>query len=158
MAFNRTTVSGASALSGTTQPIVEDLFPHQQDGDQQQGGQGFETTGVPKSVTSEVTDSVNQEGQPKWATLERKETRLRADQLADLTELRRRISAQRTEKSEIITDNTLIRLAVDFLLTQGVGRLKGNTEEQLRKSLTRKPRARQAAPESASERVSAEGK
>ncbi|MER6257815.1 hypothetical protein ABT224_41510 [Streptomyces sp. NPDC001584] len=85
----------------------------------------------------------------KYLTLERKEVRLRASQLSDLAELRRQVSAQRTKKTEIITDNTLIRIAVDFLLTQGAGRLKGNTEEELRRSLARNRRVSQVAPEGA---------
>ncbi|MFG2395203.1 hypothetical protein ACGFYF_41055 [Streptomyces lavendulae] len=151
MAFNRTTVSGTSVLGGGTQPIVEDLLPHHQGGEQGQAGQGSRTSGVPESVSPELSNSVIEESRAKWTTLERKEVRLRADQLTDLTELRRRISAQRTDKSEIITDNTLIRIAVDLLLTQAVGRLKGNTEDELRKSLARRPRARQVAPEGAPE-------
>ncbi|MCY0924549.1 MULTISPECIES: hypothetical protein [unclassified Streptomyces] len=80
----------------------------------------------------------------RYLTLERKEVRLRGSQLADLADLRRRINAQRTDRTEIITDNTLIRIAVDYLLVQGAGRLKGNTEDELRMSLARRSRTRQA--------------
>lgn len=71
---------------------------------------------------------------PLYKTLERTEARLRADQLVDLTALRKRVAANRTDKSERITDNTLVRVAVDFLLAHG-GQLEGNTEAELRASL-----------------------
>ncbi|MFB9594063.1 hypothetical protein [Streptomyces racemochromogenes] len=144
MAFNRTTVSGTSALSGTVQPIVEDIFPHSQGGEQPEPAEDSGTSEVPESVSSEVPNfGSSDDDQPKWKTLERKEVRLRAGQLTDLAELRRRVSAQRTDKSEIITDNTLIRIAVDLLLLQS-GRMKGNTEHELRMSMAPKPRPRPA--------------
>lgn len=86
----------------------------------------------------------NRSGDPKWATLERKEARLRADQLTDLAELRRHVSAHRRDRSEIITDNTLIRIAVDLLLQGHAHRLHGDTEEALLHSVL--PRRRAAAP------------
>ncbi|MEW2265979.1 hypothetical protein ACGF5T_33700 [Streptomyces sp. NPDC047853] len=81
---------------------------------------------------------------PKWATLERKEARLRSDQLTDLADLRRYVSARRRDRSEIITDNTLIRVAVDLLLQGHAHRLHGDTEEALLASVL--PRRRAAAP------------
>jgi hypothetical protein len=71
---------------------------------------------------------------PKYQTLIRSEARLRDDQVADLGTLRRQVAAQRTTKGERITDNTLIRIAVDLLLANGE-HLRGNTEEELRQSL-----------------------
>ncbi|MFJ5851252.1 hypothetical protein [Streptomyces sp. NPDC092903] len=106
------------------------------------------TPEVPDSRSTEVTESVTPEvpdsrtpapDGPRWAALERKETRLRADQVQDLAALRRRVSAQRTKRSEIITDNTLIRIAVDLLLDQGE-RLAGDTEAELLRSA--RPRRR----------------
>ncbi|MCD9904470.1 hypothetical protein LUR56_39260 [Streptomyces sp. MT29] len=97
------------------------------------------SNGVPESVSTEVRESQTPVlpesvtpggGGPKWAGLERKEARLRADQVEALAALRRRVSAQRTNRSEIITDNTLIRIAVDLLLSQGE-RLTGDTETEL---------------------------
>ena len=96
--------------------------------------------------TPELPES-DSAGVPKWASLERKETRLRPDQLEALTALRRRVAAQRRTRSEIITDNTLIRIAVDLLLAHG-SRLRGDTEEELLHSVLR--RARQALVESGS--------
>ena len=81
------------------------------------------TTGLTESQT------------PKWKRLERKELRLRADQLDELARLRRSLNRQRGGEGERITENTLIRVAVDLLLAQP-GRLRGATEDELRKSVT----------------------
>ena len=61
--------------------------------------------------------------------------RLRADQLDELARLRRALNRQRGGEGERITENTLIRVAVDLLLTQA-GRLRGATEDELRESVT----------------------
>lgn len=71
---------------------------------------------------------------PRYQTFERFGARLRAEQLTALTELRRRLAASRTDKTERITDNTLLRLAVDLLLHHA-DRIRGDTEEQMRRSL-----------------------
>jgi len=81
--------------------------------------------------TAGVTDSQT----PKWQRLERKELRLRADQLDELARLRRVLNRQRGGEGERITENTLIRVAVDMLLGQA-DRLRGITEDELRKSVT----------------------
>ncbi|WP_406511319.1 hypothetical protein OG851_02210 [Streptomyces sp. NBC_00161] len=47
--------------------------------------------------------------------------------------MRRQVARDRQERNEIITDNTLIRVAVDFLLHHA-DTLTGDTEEQLLKS------------------------
>ncbi|MFB7982824.1 hypothetical protein [Streptomyces vinaceus] len=65
--------------------------------------------------------------------MDRKETRLRRDQLRSLAVLRRQVARDRQERGEIITDNTLIRIAVDLLLHHA-DNLTGDTEEQLLKS------------------------
>jgi hypothetical protein len=72
---------------------------------------------------------------PKWQRLERKELRLRADQLDELARIRRTLNRQRRGEGERITENTLIRVAVDMLLGRA-DRLRGSTEEELRKSVT----------------------
>jgi hypothetical protein len=71
---------------------------------------------------------------PRYETFERFGARLRPDQLTDLSALRRRVAANRTSKTERITDNTLLRLAVDLLLHQA-GRIRGNTEAEMRRAL-----------------------
>ncbi|MBC2869810.1 hypothetical protein H1R13_34125 [Streptomyces mexicanus] len=78
--------------------------------------------------------------------MERKEARLRADQVADLAALRRHVSARRRNRSEIITDNTLIRVAVDLLMAHA-HRLRGDTEEDLRRSVLPRSKGQTASTE-----------
>ena len=86
---------------------------------------------VRDSGTAGVTESQI----PKWQRLERKELRLRADQLDELARLRRSLNRQRAGEGERITENTLIRVAVDLLLSRA-GDLRGATEDELRESVT----------------------
>lgn len=72
---------------------------------------------------------------PRYLQLERKETRLRADQVNDLTVLARRLNRARAGTGERITENTLIRVAVDMLLASGET-LSGATEAELRNSVS----------------------
>jgi hypothetical protein len=81
------------------------------------------------------TAGVTESQIPKWQRLERKELRLRADQLDELARIRRTLNRQRGGEGERITENTLIRVAVDVLLGRA-GRLRGTTEDELRKSVT----------------------
>jgi hypothetical protein len=80
-----------------------------------------------------ATDAV-----PKYLRLVRHDLRVRAEQMEALAALRRRISADRgrKERSERITDNTLIRVAIDLLLAHDEF-LAGATEEQIRESALR---------------------
>lgn len=72
---------------------------------------------------------------PMYARLERKDVRLRADQIAQLAELVRELMRARKVKVERITENTLIRVAVDLLLTHRA-QLRGGTERELRNSVS----------------------
>ncbi len=72
---------------------------------------------------------------PRYLQLERKELRIRLDQADDLARLTRRLNRARGRTGERITDNTLIRVAVDLLLTRS-DRLSGATEMKLRNSVT----------------------
>lgn len=75
----------------------------------------------------------NQEQLPKYLTLVRKETRLTDLQIEQLTILTRKLN--RCKKGgERITENTLIRVAVDLLLSRKDD-LKGTTEDELRAAL-----------------------
>lgn len=65
---------------------------------------------------------------------ERKETRLRDDQYAQLTALSRRLNKARKGRGERITENTLIRVGIDLLLREEAG-LQGFTESELRESV-----------------------
>ena len=72
---------------------------------------------------------------PKYLRLERKEARLRGDQVDALSALARHVSRQKVSQGgERITENTLIRVAVDWLLSQEeyVG---GSSEDEIRRSL-----------------------
>jgi len=73
---------------------------------------------------------------PKYLALERKEARLRGDQVDSLALLARRINRQKPSRGgERITENTLIRVAVDWLLSQEA-HVGGSTEEEIRRSLS----------------------
>jgi hypothetical protein len=71
---------------------------------------------------------------PAYLEFERKETRLRPDQLSDLTEHARRLNRMKGTGGQRITENTLIRIAVDLLLAD-IDRADGSTEERIRRSL-----------------------
>ncbi|MFJ8314035.1 MULTISPECIES: hypothetical protein [unclassified Streptomyces] len=143
----RPVVPAASPLARKpVTPVVESLMPQQPTGDQASEVPDSWISGVTDSGSSVLPESVTPgtvggEHGPRWKDLERKETRLRADQIEALTALRRRVSAQRRNRSEIITDNTLIRIAVDVLLMRA-DQLKGDTEADLLTSLVSRQRAR----------------
>lgn len=72
---------------------------------------------------------------PKYLALERKEARLRGDQVDSLASLARRVNRQKPSRGgERITENTLIRVAVDWLLSQEE-HVGGSTEEEIRRGL-----------------------
>ncbi|WP_199295602.1 hypothetical protein [Cyanobacterium aponinum] len=85
-------------------------------------------------ISEDDSLSEKEEKLPKYLTLVRKEARLREEQLDDLTILVRKLNRSRKAKGERITENTLIRLAVDLLLQQKSS-LTGINEEELRQSL-----------------------
>lgn len=70
----------------------------------------------------------------RYDQLERKETRLRPDQYSALSELSRSLNRQRRGRGDRITENTLIRVAIDLLLSREA-ELAGATEADLRTSL-----------------------
>lgn len=74
---------------------------------------------------------------PRYRRLTRKETLLRADQLTSLAALARHRMRQRRVRTERITENTLVRIAVDLLL-DNQDLLDGSTEEELADSILRK--------------------
>lgn len=130
----RSVVPSDSGIGGERKPLTPEVEPILG------GGEGEQNADT-ESRTSEVSDSLTPEapdsrrsGDPKWTTLERKEARLRPDQIDDLAALRRRVRGRRKGRPEIITDNTLIRVAVDLLLAHA-HRLHGDTEEDLLRSV-----------------------
>ncbi|MFJ6709238.1 MULTISPECIES: hypothetical protein [unclassified Streptomyces] len=137
----RSVVSPDSGIGAGRKPLTPSVEPILGEGEQ---GAESRTTGSPEPHRS---------GDPKWATLERKEARLRSDQLTDLADLRRHLGAHRRDRSEIITDNTLIRVAVDLLLQGHAHRLHGDTEEALLASVLPRRRAVAAVEEPAPEKA-----
>jgi hypothetical protein len=93
------------------------------------------TTKVSDSDTTQVSNSQTDE-LPKYLKLVRKEARLREDQLDSLTSLTRSLNRQRKGSGERITENTLIRVAVDLLMNQS-DELKGTTEQELLASIVK---------------------
>lgn len=71
---------------------------------------------------------------PKYLTLDRKEARLRPDQVEGLTKLTKALNRKRRGEGERITDNTLIRIAVDLLLKQA-DEVTGKTEAEIQQNL-----------------------
>lgn len=70
----------------------------------------------------------------RYDQLARKEARVRPDQYNALTELARGLNRQRQGTGERITENTLIRVAIDLLLHRE-NTLVGSSEAELRASL-----------------------
>ena len=78
---------------------------------------------------------------PLYRRLARKEARLREDQYVALSRLVRVLARRRTNRSgPRLTENTLIRVAIDLLLARAT-RLTGNTERELRASVLEPPRS-----------------
>ena len=77
---------------------------------------------------------VEERGLAKFARLARKDARIRADQDAALTALAKALMRRRPAKGERITENTLIRIAIDLLLSRADD-LRGSTEDELRRSV-----------------------
>ena len=71
---------------------------------------------------------------PPYLTFERKETRLRPDQVTSLNVKARELNKTKDPEADRITDNTLIRVAVDLILARA-DELHGGDETQLRKAL-----------------------
>ena len=72
---------------------------------------------------------------PKYLALQRKEARFRGDQVDALASLARRMNRGKVERgSERITENTLIRVAVDWLLSREE-LIGASSEEEIRRGL-----------------------
>ncbi|MDB9494414.1 hypothetical protein PN441_08430 [Spirulina major CS-329] len=92
----------------------------------------------PNQQTHKLTNSVSTEASlPKYLQLIRKEARLREDQVDALFMLARRLNRQK-KGGERITENTLIRVAIDLLLAHS-DQLTGTTEQELQDSITPNP-------------------
>lgn len=85
--------------------------------------------------TSAPADGDTSNG-PLYLRLVRKDARLREQQYADLTTHARRLNRARPKGGARITENTLIRVAIDLLLTH-IDAAEGASEEELRVSIER---------------------
>lgn len=72
---------------------------------------------------------------PRYLRYVRKETRLREDQQNQLTLQARRLNRAKKNQGARITENSLIRVAVDLFLAQ-IDRAAGDDEDEIRKSMT----------------------
>ncbi|MFZ4843003.1 hypothetical protein [Mycetocola saprophilus] len=81
-----------------------------------------------------MTEPDPAEHRPAYLRLRRKETRIRPDQELALTQLRQRLNTQREHPGERLTENSLIRIAIDLLLTRE-HTLTGGDETALRTQL-----------------------
>ncbi|MFD1213266.1 hypothetical protein ACFQ36_14580 [Arthrobacter sp. GCM10027362] len=99
--------------------------------------------GTPAAPAPEQAES-GTHGVPKYLQLRRREARVYDEQADALTLLARRLNNGRQlpngkTSGERITDNTLLRLAIDLLLARADD-LEGTTEEELAASLGLEPR------------------
>lgn len=89
---------------------------------------------APKTKTAKAAPIVEVDG-PRYLQLTRKEARFTEEQLDALTVLTRRLNKRRGGAGERFTDNTLIRVAVDLLLSEADTLLAGSvatTEDEIR--------------------------
>lgn len=87
----------------------------------------------PASVSTQPEPETEENNIPKYLQLVRKEARLREDQIEQLTTLARKINRRR-KGGERITENTLIRIAIDLLLSKQQ-ELAGTNEAELYQAL-----------------------
>lgn len=79
--------------------------------------------------------NLHEEKLPKYLRLRPKEARFSSQQLLSLRRITQHVVDHRPDKKdEAITENTLIRVAVDFLIEHWSQRTLGNNEEELYKS------------------------
>lgn len=83
-------------------------------------------------------------GVPYFATLIRKDVRIREDQSRTLADCAAGLMKRRAHKAERLTENTLIRVAIDLLLEHAEA-LHGSTEAELLASLRPLPPAQAEA-------------
>lgn len=88
-------------------------------------------THAPRPATSHIISGARS---PLYRRFARKEARLREDQFIALSRLVRILARRRTTRSgPRLTENTLIRVAIDLLLTRA-DQLAGDTEAEIRAS------------------------
>lgn len=134
-------------LEVTREPeVTKSVSSEVRESDAAEGGPGAReetrTAEVTKPRTHRVDDDEPAVDDPLYLRLTRKEVRFRDEQMEGLHRLARRLSkARRGMKGDRITDNTLVRVAVDLLL-QHTDDLAGHDEATLLESLRRLSRKR----------------
>ena len=94
-----------------------------------------ERTRVTKAIDERnAVTAVEDRAAPAYLRFVRKETRLREDQQNQLTVQARRLNRAKKTAGARITENSLIRVAVDLFLIQ-VDRAVGDDEDAIRKSI-----------------------
>jgi len=89
----------------------------------------------PRAASSHIIINAQR---PLYRRLARKEARLREDQFIALSRLVRVLARRRTARNgPRLTENTLIRVAIDLLLTRA-NQLTGNNEDEIRASALRR--------------------
>jgi hypothetical protein len=93
------------------------------------------TTGTPEKRAGEARQRKPKAPEAvRFDQLERKEARVRLDQYEALQGLSRQLNRSRNRRGERITENTLIRVAIDLLLSRQA-EVAGTTEPELRESV-----------------------
>jgi hypothetical protein len=88
--------------------------------------------------------------QAKYETLHPVQARISEEKLQELQRLVYRVGKTRTRKDEKITKNTLVRIAVDFLIsTWDEDRIWGNDEDEIREAFFRAHNVRPPVPSGA---------
>ena len=99
------------------------------------GASTLSTERPPVQAAHADTVSIDDSG-PAYLRYVRKETRLRDDQQNQLTLQARRLNRAKKNHGARITENSLIRVAVDLMLAK-IERASGDDEDSIRKSMSR---------------------
>lgn len=91
---------------------------------------------APANKKSTADPAAEDQATPTYLRYVRKETRLREDQQNQLTLQARRLNRAKKNQGSRITENSLIRVAVDLLLAK-IERASGDDEDAIRKSLSK---------------------
>jgi hypothetical protein len=122
----------APPTAPTTKPVSEVMATKQQSASTQPVKSWPQP--APGARTSDRATSPPVGEWRRYDQYERKEARLREDQYNSLSEASRRLNKARNGHGERITENTLIRVAIDLLLANE-DQLTGTSEAQIRESL-----------------------
>lgn len=138
-----------NTLEAAPQPKIERLAAAPTSSEQPQPTDTIEASEAVRSADSAATEPTKKPARrapsrrtaapsaPEWthySALVRKEARLRDDQIESLTLRARKLSRNKAATEPRITDNTLIRVAVDLLLAREAD-LAGTSEAELRRSV-----------------------